>query len=164
METKDYINKIEKVALKRAFTEADNELRKQTEIAGLELEIRHLATRIKDIVAIGVACYDNGILLGEPCGFNSKSPEFVSDSINHRFGFIVEGWEFFHDKVNHPIVCPFAIGVRGGGSDGDDFIVNTGGCVASGQNKGNYIQCLKDFLKKFPTFEAQFKEYIANLH
>lgn len=163
METKDYIDKIETIALRRAFAEESEELRKQAEIAELEQKIFHLAPRIKSAIEIGVACYDNGILLGEPCGFSSQSPEFVSDGINHRFGFIVGGWEFFHGIVNVPLVCPVGIGVRGGGCSGEDFIVGPDGCVRSGQNKGDYAQCLKNFVTKFPTFEERFKEYIANL-
>ena len=116
--------------------------------------IRSLQERIEQVVNVGRVLYDNGLPLGKPMYKIRHS--FVTEGIHHKLGMFVTGSPTF-DKC----VSPYAIGYAGGGVDGPDFKIDTGGNVVDGQRK--LIEKGEKFLSEFPVFERDFYAYVESL-
>ena len=116
-----------------------------------------LSIRVKEIIEVAKELQKNGFLLGEKKSWD-KAPFFVSDGINHGFGFVCEG---------NPYTSPLALqisglGYEGGGCCGTSFIFNDDGVVKF----SDYIYKTKNIQKilaDFDEFERKFYEFVDSL-
>ena len=100
----------------------------------------------------------NGFTLGKIKGYIAPHPEFISDGIDHKFGFITSGNQYFN-PYNLPLL---GIGREGGGACGPDFIVTEHGIKAFYDNV-SFDRFLETFDEKFNDFECRFYEYVDSL-
>lgn len=114
--------------------------------------------KIKEIIEVGNYLMQNGFLLGEKKSWD-KAPKFVSEGINHQFGFVCYG---------NPYSNPKGLTIRGlgyvcGGCDGvNNFMVSEQGV----QEFSEYVFKTKGFItieKDLLDFEKRFYEYVDSL-
>lgn len=164
MNTTDRINKI---AERRKILDAQQraiERAKIKTIGDLAKDIRALAPRIKELIAVGEALLENKIPFGNRVGF-WHDEEFITNGITHELGFF-----FKFGKDNSPLL---GIGIKGGGCEGHDLAVNANGEFvkaidpnARGYNyDGYYDYCrkYKQFIRDFDEFESKVYQYVENL-
>lgn len=114
--------------------------------------------KIKELIEVGNHLLNNGFLLGEKKSWD-KAPTFVSEGINHRFGFVCNG---------NPYTSPKSLQIKGlgyvcGGCDGvNNFILSENGV----QEFSEYVFKTKGFVtieKDLLDFEKRFYEYVDSL-
>lgn len=159
MTTEDRISAIARFASARnekAQKEAEDRIERIEKLRG---RIRALAPRIGTLLDVAEACYQNSVQLGPLSG---DYPKFVTDGISHGVGFFVRGNA--HRYCGTPQKCePFAVGIMGGGCDGEDFMVSREGEIEKGLRKPNIERVMGEFLAKFDNFEDGFFSYIDNI-
>lgn len=119
--------------------------------------IKTIDERIGKLLAVANCMTENGFPLGRSCGpgLYAGSPEFISEGIDHRFGFIVSGNPYFT-----PLKCvAYGVGIKGGGCNGSDFIVNDEGCIIE-WNEVVFERGIDEFMRRFEDFEANFYKYV----
>lgn len=119
--------------------------------------VETLDERIGKLLAVANCMTENGFPLGRSCGsgLSTSSPEFISEGIDHRFGFIVSG-NPYHD----PLKCvAYGVGIKGGRCNGSDFIVNNEGCIIE-WNEAIFERGIEEFMERFERFEAYFYNYV----
>jgi hypothetical protein len=119
--------------------------------------IETLDERIGKLLAVANCMTENGFPLGRSCGswLSTSSPEFISEGIDHRFGFIVSG-----DPYHAPLKCvAYGVGIKGGGCNGSDFIVNDEGCIID-WNERIFDRGIEEFIGRFERFEANCYKYV----
>ena len=122
-------------------------------------KVETLDERISNLLILANELADNDFLLGEIGGdYNLPTPRFISDGICHRFGFIVDG-----NPYREPHKCrAYGIGVKGGGCNGNDFVVNDEGCIIE-WNEQIFDEGIEKFMSKFNQFEQDFFNFVDDL-
>lgn len=119
--------------------------------------IETLDERIGKLLAVANCLSENGFPLGRSCGsgLSTRYPEFISEGIDHKFGFIVSG-----NPYRAPFKCvAYGVGIKGGGCNGSGFIVNDEGCIIE-WNEDIFDRGIEAFLERFERFEANFYKYV----
>lgn len=159
MTTADRISAIAKFASaqdEKAQKAADGRMER---IEALRGRIRALAPRIGVLLDVAEACYRNAVQLGP---FVGDYPKFLTNGITHRVGFFVKGNP--HRDYGTPRRCePFAVGIEGGGWNGEDFVVSREGEVTKGLGKPDIERVAGEFLTEFDDFENGFLSYIDEI-
>ncbi len=148
------------------------------EILGLESRMLELAPRIGEMFKVAEALTKNGFWMGPATGFKSKTPRFLTDGINHRFGFYVN--HPYLDAPGRNYTLTGYLGIENGGAAGD-FHLMIDRCGRAAYRCGSecfrceprdderyewtrndYLKDLKRAVKEFDQFEADFYEYARN--
>lgn len=159
------LDRISSVGDQRRHSQEENEAKRLAEyIANVE-RIHDLLPRIKSLLEIAQALFDQKISIGNPHrGTIGYRTDLVSDFFYHTLGFLTDpkkgSWQLFHDGA----AFPFAIGILGGGACGNDLIVTADGVERLDSRYGQpEIAKLKEFLNGFDDFESRVHEYVNNL-
>lgn len=124
--------------------------------------------RIKNLIVVAQELCANNIPIGELGKSIGGLPEhkFVSNGIDHRFGFIA------HRPYEHSRnIGIYGIGHKGGGCCGVDFVLNESGvaefsnyyCYEWNRNYTERILCFEKLERKLLEFEKKFYEYVDSL-
>lgn len=118
----------------------------------------------KDVIAklidMGTFCVNHGIHLGKKKG---DYPEFVSEYIDHKMGFAIkDSYYMIRYKNPSPIMggTPTAVGYRGGGVCGEDFLVNEYGEIICGDKKKDFIDIAQRFIREIDSLADRFYKYV----
>lgn len=163
------IARIKNFAQERDNRIAQEQLEKQQGLIRMLEQVKELAPRMRELMDVATALYENRIPLGKMVGYNDPSTEFISNWWSHKVGFIA-------DIVSSGIARPRGFGIIGGGACGHDLTFSVGGvpaCVYSHNNDtpgvagrtwdDSDIHHLRSFIHGFDDFERRFYEYVDGL-
>lgn len=170
MTTEERIARITFVANEEAMKIAEIKRSRECHICELLDMVESFSPRMKELMKVARSLRANRIPLGKYSAYLGSSPQFVSDAINHRVGFIVDSNPFW----NRDVLNPVGFGIIGGGACGNDIQFNEDGklCEVFRDNgmPGKFgvwgdmdIRNLEDFVGGFDEFERKFYEYVDNL-
>ena len=113
--------------------------------------------RINELLIVAREVQRNGFLLGEKPRWDT-SPEFVSNGITHRFGFVTNG---------NPFLQPYnlnllGIGCEGGGACGPNFIITPNGAHEVYDSR-SFVDFMNRFDATLADFEKRFYAYVDAL-
>lgn len=114
--------------------------------------------RIDDLIMTAKHLQANGFLLGEKPKWD-KAPEFVSEGIYHKFGFVCKGNPYMDaDKLE-----VIGVGYKAGGCDGHiNTIIDENGFVS--MNECYYKTKTKEQVEaELLDFEKRFYEFVDSL-
>lgn len=142
------------------------EERKKEIIEKYEQDIKALAPRIAELIAIAVELNKNNIPFGKKTkDIIGYKEEFVTEGINHRLGFY-----FTYENSKKYLV---GVGISGGGCCGRDLAVNEYGKMVKHPNPyyqsyqyygfTDYCKKCRQFLENFDDFEKRVNDYVDNL-
>lgn len=117
------------------------------------------ADRIKDLLKIAKELHRNGFDLGKRRGlWDDGLPKFVTDGIDHFFGFYLSG-----NKYHNYSMCQVMdfIGCEGSGCCGKDLKINTDGRVVECSKW--FYDTRRNLVEIFLNFEKEFYEYVDSL-
>ena len=165
-------DRLSKIAHKRVELDkqADNEQRnREATIAKYTNDIKALAPRLADLMAIAAELCRNDIPLGKRTrgitGFSED--EFETDGIKHGLGFY-----FRYEKGKGYLI---GVGIKGGGCCGNNLAVDSNGniivnplervfgCWTYDKAYSDFVGKCNGFLKRFDDFERRVNEYVDNL-
>jgi len=144
--------------------EAQSEEERKNEIVKkYEQDIKALAPRIANLIAIAIELCKNNIPLGKRekavIGYDE---EFETNGITHKLGFYFSGERYL-----------VGVGIEGGGCCGLDLAVNENGTMVKHPDPyyqsyqyfgyNDYCRKCEGFLKNFDEFEKRVNEYVDNL-
>lgn len=115
------IEKIRSFAEKRDKAKIDEIKKKARHLNELLAKVRSFAPRMKELMKLAMALYENGIPLGKFTGTLEMTTEFVSNGWSHKTGFISSY------KYNNSITLPIGFGIVGGGACGKTICFNDNG-------------------------------------
>jgi uncharacterized protein (DUF2344 family) len=165
-ELQNRIDKIQQVAKNRVNAELQKQITEKEKREQLYNQIKKLAPRIKELVALANTCVNNGIHLTSYLehSINHKPNYFFTDDLYHNTGFCED-----KSLISH-------VGIDNGGCFGEyHLMVDTNGeiTVTKGKevrkriianNENLSIKTLKRFVDEFPEFETKFLNWIDNLN
>lgn len=171
MTTEERIARITFVAKEDARMKSEIKRSRESHICELLDKVESFAPRMKELMKVARSLRANRIPLGKyHNGPRACAPQFVSDGIAHRLGFIVDSNPFW----NRDLLDPVGLGIIGGGACGNDIQFNEDGklcevfrCSGMPGNVGSWwdsdIRHLEEFVAGFDEFERKFYEYVDNL-
>lgn len=157
MTTQERIAKIDKLATERDRKIEDERVAKAKRIFSLLTKVESFAPRMRELMKVARSLRANLIPL---------APQFVSEGIEHRIGFIVSGSFWHRETLN-----PEGFGIIGGGAFGNDIQFNEDGKLCELVKDNGMPKSWTDsdswnlnrFVSGFDEFERKFYEYVDNL-
>ena len=180
MNAQERIANIGLFAEKKRMEEIDKKNAVAAHIEELLGKVRSFAPRMKDLLKVGQALYENGIPLGPydesvPGYRDDNSRIFVSNGWSHRTGFII-AYRINGHIPSRTQQYPIGFGIIGGGCAGEDLTFNADGELEwlnrpFGHPAGcsdrpwgpKDTQHLERFVAEFDEFERRFYEYVDGL-
>ena len=167
MTTQERIARINGFATATARKEQEAREAKVAHIFALLTKVESFAPRMRELMKVARSLRANRIPLGKYNSYRQTAPEFVSDGIDHRVGFIVNSNPFWNQSTLNPV----GFGVIGGGACGNDVQFNEDGKLCEvykdngmpGPWTDGDIRNLERFVGGFDEFERKFYEYVDNL-
>lgn len=162
--------RLKKIQNKGAQMIADanaEEERKKSIIKKYEQDIKALAPRVAELIAIAIELMKNDIPLGVRKSSITGTPkdDLVTDGIDHKLGFY-----FSYEGGKTRFV---GVGISGGGCDGRDIAVNENGTMVKHPDPyyqsyryfgyNDYCDKCSRFLKNFDDFEKRVNDFVDNL-
>lgn len=133
-------------------------------------QIKALGPRIKELLKIANVCLENGVEINRQGKSHVQYSEewnnatFCTNCITHKIGFV---WQY---KDNVFINKIEAMGIDGGGANGEHYLRTDGEFVVSRNGRGYDVgykepdeSQLKEFIKNFDKFESAFYGYVDGL-
>ena len=152
------MNTAERIARINAHIESENnrkgaeERAKNERIASLLAQVKAFAPRMVELVKVGIVLRENKLAL---CGYfdNPRQPDFVTNAIDHRVGFIIRNTE--------PTFC---FGIRGGGLCGRDIVFTPeGDLLIDLPWDREDVYHLERFVSEFGDFESRVYAFVDKL-
>lgn len=176
---------MDRIAKIKAYANARNEqveqeaYNKRAHIAELLDTVRNFAPRMKELIKVGMAMYENNVPFGPLCDgpFARECDDriFFSNGSSHNVGFIqayrING--HIPERTQH---LPIGFGIIGGGWDGNDLTFNSDGelewinkpfgkpaGVSGLPWRDSDTRHLEEFVAGFDKFESEFYAYVDSL-
>lgn len=164
------IDNIKKFAQKREEDNIAKEKAITNQIEEYKEKIKSLKPRIDELISVANACLENGIEINaEHKSFSTyldkwECGTFCTNGISHKIGFV---WQYRNNKFINKIE---AMGIDGGGANGEHYLRTDGSFVISRVGRGYDDKCkepdlyqLKRFVETFDDFETAFYKYVDKI-
>ena len=164
------IENIKRYAMERDESERIRIVKEQQRKQGLIAQIKDLGPRVKELIEVANACLENGVEINKQGKTDSpyhdewNNATFCTNCITHKVGFV---WQYKDHKFINRIE---AMGVDGGGANGEHYLRTDGEYVVS-RGSRSYEASYKEpdeyqletFVEGFDEFESAFYKYVDNL-
>lgn len=157
MTTAEMMSKIGAFSADQRKQENERKMADEKELRGYLKEIQGIVQDLRDIRPVVAALYANGILKFNAAG-SFGADRFLTDGINHGYGFSHEGCAF-----NGTQTVGNFYGREGGGCCGADFFINldTGAFIAPSLRSDSVGMTLEELVEKFDN--RKYADYAKHL-